>query len=61
MVRDGALNNSSLGDGEVRRTEEIVKSRASISRNAGGGSYRIGQGVGMNEILKRLFVGVISV
>ena len=61
MVRDRALNNSSLGDREVRRTEEIVKSRASISRNVGGSCYRAGQGAGMDEVLKKLCVGVISV
>ena len=61
MVRDGAMNNSSLGDGEVRRTEEIVKSRASFSRNVGGSCYRTGQGAGMDEIMKRLCVGIISV
>ena len=61
MVRDGAMNSSSLGDGEVRRTEEIIKGRALFSRNVGGSCYRTRQGAGKDEIMKRLCVEVISV
>ena len=61
MVQDGTVKNSSQRDGKVRGTEKVVKSRATTSRNASGNRYRTGQGVGEDEVLKRLGVGMISV